>query len=128
MDWKQFSASVISSLAWPIALVAVVLIFRERLENLLKQVKKIGAGGVNLELSEQVAAVRDAGEVVEAEQNVPPPDINSLDPTIVQLAKAYPDVALVQVFKELEKTILEIRSCLPDNKPHRTLTEVLKAL
>lgn len=128
MDWKQFIASVVGSLAWPVALVSVVAIFHQQLANLLRQIKKIGAAGVNLELSEQVADVRNAGEAVEAEQSVQPPNVVALDPTLLGLVKSFPEAAFVQVFKELEGTLLQIRSRLPDDKPHRNLNEVVKAL
>jgi hypothetical protein len=128
MDWKQFVASLVGSLAWPIVLLIIVTMYREELIKFLKQIKKIGAGGVNVELSEQVAAVRDAGKAVEAEQGVQPPEALALNPAIVQLAKSFPEAALVQAFKELEGVLQEIRSRLPDDKPHRNLTEVVKAL
>ena len=91
-------------------------------------IKKIGAAGASVEPAEQVAAVRDAGELVEAEEGIQPPDVIALDPAILQLAKTFPEAALVQAFKELEGVILQIRARLPDDKPHRTLNEVLKAL
>lgn len=74
------------------------------------------------------AAVRDAGELVEAEEGTQPPDVIALDPAILQLAKTFPEAVLVQAFKELEGVILQIRARLPDDKQHRTLNEVLKAL
>ena len=45
MDWKQFLASVIGSLAWPVAVVSIVYIFKDRIGFLIGQIRKIGAGG-----------------------------------------------------------------------------------
>jgi len=128
MDWKQFLASVIGSLAWPVAAVSIVYIFKDRLRLLIGQIKKIGAGGVNVELSEKVEEALDAGEVVQVEKGLVAPDVIGLDPTLLQLARSFPEAALIQSFKELEALILKIRARIPDDRPSRNLYEVLKAL
>ncbi|SFI24649.1 DUF4145 domain-containing protein [Bradyrhizobium sp. cf659] len=128
MDWKQFLASVIGSLAWPAALVAIVFVFKNQLRLLIVHIRKIGAAGVNVELSEKVEEAVDAGEVVQAEKGVVAPDVIGLDPTLLQLAKSFPEAALIQSFKELEALILKLRARMPDDRPARNLYEVLKAL
>ena len=128
MDWKQFISSVVGSLAWPIATVAVLIVFRVQVGRLISQVRKIGAGGVNVELAERVESVRTAGELVEAEQKVPLPAASKIDSAILELAKNFPEAAFLQSFKQLEAVILQIRSRLPDDKPHRNLNEVLQQL
>jgi hypothetical protein len=128
VDWKQFIASVVGSLAWPIAVVVIVHIFKDRLRLLIGHIKKIGAAGVNVELSEKVEEAIDAGEVVQVEKGISAPDIAGLDPTLLQLAKSFPEAALIQSFKELEALILQIRERMPDARPYRNLYEVLKAL
>jgi hypothetical protein len=70
----------------------------------------------------------DAGEVVQAEKGIVAPDVTGLDPTLLQLAKSFPEAALIQSFKELEALILQIRERMPDARPYRNLYEVLKAL
>jgi hypothetical protein len=128
MGWKQFIASIISSLAWPVAAVAIVVIFKDQLRHILSQIKKIGAAGVNVELSDQVKEVQKAGEVVELEQGEVPAQVIALDPELTKLAQSFPEAAVLQAFKELEAVLLRIRQRLPDDKPHRNLNEVLKAL
>jgi hypothetical protein len=128
MGWKQFLASVIGSLAWPLAAVTIVYVFKDQLRLLIAHIKKIGAGGVNVELSEKVEEAVDAGEVVQVEQGLIAPDVIGLDPTLLQLAKSFPEAALIQSFKELEALILQIRERVPDARPSRNLYEVLKAL
>ena len=128
MDWKQFLASVIGSVAWPTAVVTIVYVFKNQLRLLIVQIKKIGAAGVNVELSEKVEEAVDAGEVVQAEKGLVAPDIVGLDPTLLQLAKSFPEAAVIQAFKELETLILKLRARMPDDRPARNLYEVLKAL
>jgi hypothetical protein len=52
MDTKQFIASLVSSLAWPAAVLGIVLLFRKQLADLLTgplRRLKAGPGGVELE-------------------------------------------------------------------------------
>ena len=128
MDWKQFFASLIGSLAWPIAVVSIVYIFKDRIRFLIGQIRKIGAGGVNVELSDKVEEALDAGKVVQVEKGLVAPEVIGLDPTLLQLARSFPEAALIQSFKELEGLILKIRAKIPDDRPYRNLYEVLKAL
>lgn len=128
MDWKQFIASIIGSLAWPVATVLIAYLFKDQIRRLIAHIRKIGAGGVSVELSEKVEEAVDAGQVVQAEKGLSPPDVVGLDPTLLQLVKSFPEAALIQSFKELETLILKIRQRLPDERPFRNLYEVLKAL
>lgn len=128
LDWKQFVASVIGSLAWPLAGVALACLFKNQIREKLSQIKKFGAAGVNFEIAEQVKEVQKAGEAVELEQVDEPRDAIVLDPGLITLAKSFPEAAVLQSFKGLEAVLLRIRQRLPDDKPHRNLNEVLKAL
>jgi hypothetical protein len=128
MDWMQFLASVVGSVAWPAAALAIVYLFKDQLRLLIAHIKKIGAAGVNVELSEKVEEAVDAGEVVQAEKGLVAPDVVGLDPTLLQLVKSFPEAALIQSFKELEALILKLRAKMPDDRPARNLYEVLKAL
>jgi hypothetical protein len=128
MDWKQFIASVIGSLAWPVATVLIVYFFRDQIRRVIGHIRKIGAGSVNVELSEKIEEAVDAGQLVQVEKGLTPPDVVGLDPTLLQLVKSFPEAALIQSFKELEALILQIRGRMPDERPYRNLYEVMKAL
>lgn len=128
MDWMQFLSSVIGSLAWPLSMAIIVLNFKPEIKRLLLLIKKIGAGGVAFEIADQVKEIQKAGEAVVLEQRDEIPVIAEIDPTLINLAKNFPEAAVSQSFKALEAVLLRIRQRLPDGKPHRTLNEVLKAL
>jgi hypothetical protein len=128
VDWKQFVASVVGSLAWPLAVVTILIIFRTQVGRLISQIRKVGAGPVNVELAEQVEEVKEQAKRVEAETKGPPADVITLDPAVLQLVQKFPEAAVLQEYKELESVLLQIRSRLPDDKPHRNLNEVLSYL
>lgn len=128
MDILQFAASVIGAIAWPLAAVVIVFVFKEQLRHFLSQIRKFGAAGVNVELAEEVQQAQRAGEAVELERGDVPEHATVLDPALVNLAQSFPEAAVLQSFKGLEGTLLRIRQKLPDDKPHRNLNEVLKVL
>ncbi|MGM5029635.1 hypothetical protein AB7813_21000 [Tardiphaga sp. 20_F10_N6_6] len=128
MDWKQFIASVVGALAWPTAAIVIVYVFKEQLRHILSQIKKFGAAGVNVELAQEVQLAERASEAVKFERGDVAENAADIDPSLVNLAQNFPEAALLQSFKGLEGTLLRIRQKLPDDKPHRNLNEVLKAL
>ncbi len=68
MDWLQFVSSVISSLAWPSAVVFLGLVFREQVRALLSKMKTLKApGGIEADFTERL------NEVVEEVKAVPEP-------------------------------------------------------
>jgi argonaute-like protein implicated in RNA metabolism and viral defense len=127
VDWKQFIASIIGSIAWPVVIFGILFIFRVQVKKLISEIRKITAGGVDLELSKEVEKAVSVGQEVEAEQSSVTAGTLSLDPALLELAKNFPGAAFLQAFKQLEATILKIRSRLTD-RPHRTLNEVMHQL
>jgi len=67
VDTKQFIASLVSSLAWPAAVVAVAFLFRKQLATLLTSgpLKRLKAGPFELELDRIAAVVEERVEAGE---------------------------------------------------------------
>lgn len=66
MDWMEFIASLVRSLAWPMAIVVAVALLKERLRVLLPMVKraKLGPSGLEWELFDEG---RELSSVLESE-------------------------------------------------------------
>jgi hypothetical protein len=129
MDWKQFIASVLGTIAWPFVVLIVLYLIRNQIRNLAERIEELTLpGGAGIKLAKQVEQVRNQAEIVEAEQKAEPPDVVTLDPRTLQLAEQFPEAALLEAFKELEGVLLQIRSRLPDRKPNRNVSEVVKYL
>ena len=127
MDWKQFFASVIGALGWPVVMLFGLLVFRKPLTHVIFQIKRVKAAGVDLEMQEKIEEVADAAKAVANEKGIEAPLPNALDSTMIALAEISPESAVVRAFKDLEAVILELRAVLPDLKPHRNVFETLKA-
>ena len=59
MDWLQFLASIIGSLAWPLALVVIVLILRRQLVDILRRLKRLKYGEAEAEFGEKLEEVEE---------------------------------------------------------------------
>lgn len=64
MDWLQFFASTIGSIAWPIALVIIVLVLRRELIALLSRLRRLKYGDAEAEFAEKLReAAQEIGEL-----------------------------------------------------------------
>lgn len=62
MDWLQFMASLVGSLAWPLAAVVLGFMFREQVRKLLDKVKSFKAAGLEAAFAEDTKKIADRVE------------------------------------------------------------------
>jgi hypothetical protein len=133
MDIYQFIASLVGSLAWP-SLVAILLwINRGRLKNLPEWLQEMSLPGgwkvifrkENAEATLQADDLKEAGKPQVAAPIAREEQIN-------KLVTERPDLAVLDVYRDIEGTIGEIRSRIPGfptpstSGPRFVLTELLK--
>lgn len=111
MDWREFIASLIDSLAWPFALVVIAALFRQQLAGLLAvPLKSLKAGPVSVTWAEQVAEVGVAvasGEIAPAE-TASSPHLDGELRRIADLVEQTPVVAVRQAFGLIEQRLRAI--------------------
>jgi hypothetical protein len=78
MDWMQFVASMTSSIAWPIASIAIIFVFKEGILKRLPDLSRLSLpGGLSAEFNQQLAfveaRVENNGEIV---ASIPPSVLN----------------------------------------------------
>ncbi len=75
MGWLEWSASIIGSVAWPIAIIIVALLFRRQITALLRSIRKLSWGDATVDFSAELDKIerktQDSPEatVVQAEPN-----------------------------------------------------------
>jgi hypothetical protein len=102
VDWLTFVATIIGSLAWPVATLVLVLALRKQIVELLPHVRKLKAGPVEAEFEREVKAIE-----AEVEVSVP-----RLEPTVVEtpsdrlykLAQVSPRAAILEAWQGIEFT------------------------
>tara|TARA_R110002167_G_scaffold269962_2_gene476488 strand:+ start:535 stop:1134 length:600 start_codon:yes stop_codon:yes gene_type:complete len=105
MDWKSFFASIVDSLAWPVVVLIVVILLKDKLSELLPRLKRFKHRDTEFEFAEKVSElVRESeaqGEVepnLEGEEIAPDLQFDSL----IQLAEISPRAAVVEAYRILE--------------------------
>ncbi|MGC4784760.1 hypothetical protein [Micromonospora zamorensis] len=76
MNWRQFIASVVQTLAWPLTVLIVVLLFRKKINMLLgDRLRRLTAGPVEAEWADSVGVAQAAVESERPAENqpIPPP-------------------------------------------------------
>lgn len=101
MDTTQFIASLVSSLAWPAAVMVLVILLRHRISELFEQLpRRVRAGPLEIEWDRAVA-VTAAGLVAPRHERpavLPAEDLADLSP----LAETYPGAAVLDAAARVE--------------------------
>lgn len=111
MDWLSFVASLVSSLAWPVAAAIVVLVFKDQIKRMLERLpKRVKAGPVEVEWPEVATEARVAlatsPEVREA--GLP----GSLTERFAKMAEEEPKAAVMAAWAEVEKALRDRLSAM----------------
>jgi hypothetical protein len=65
VDWMEFVASVVGSLAWPIAVIVAAMLFRRQVGSLLDRLRRGEVLGAKWDFGEGIADVESQLQVVE---------------------------------------------------------------
>jgi uncharacterized protein YutE (UPF0331/DUF86 family) len=71
MDWLQFIASIIGSLAWPAAMVLVVLLLRRAIFRVLPRLRQLKYGDAEAEFGEKLEQVEEEIDELPAPTSLP---------------------------------------------------------
>jgi hypothetical protein len=117
MNWLEFVASIIGSLAWPGVVLVVLWYNRHRLANLPDWIDELTLpGGAKVKFARALKRAEEASgkllasegrDVANVEGQVAPPK------PMVDLAQDHPNAAIVAIFEEIEKIIHQMARFLP---------------
>jgi hypothetical protein len=131
MDWKQFIASLVSSLAWPALLAFFLWLIRERIGGLLSRLIELHfPGGAKAVFAQELDRGRDALEKIEfkiarrarTRDSLPPAFQNSEGES-----KESPQWIIALAYTEIEALLIEAREKL-HLSPRMPHTAIIKAL
>lgn len=105
MDWLQFWSSVIGALAWPVAVVVLGFMFKDRLERLLEKVRRAKGAGFELDFSAEVKKVADeAQQVVATTITVADQDHVSKE-NLSRLIREHPAALIMESWNKVERAM-----------------------
>lgn len=107
MDWLTFIAELIKMLAWPLTVLAIVILLRKPLAGLIPLLQRIKYKDFELEFGRQVREVR-----AEANEELPPPQkpkamIPQGPDPILELARVSPRAAVTEAWRQVEAAALD---------------------
>lgn len=105
MDWLQFVSSIINSIAWPSAAVALAWMMRHPLSKLIPLIRTLKYKEWQITVGEQLEAVRDE---VDAESETPPTEAEELPSSFKAMAKANPRAAVLSAWFPVEAELSEL--------------------
>lgn len=115
MDWLQFSANIIGSLAWPMVVVVLLFVLRTRIGNLADRLQELSLpGGTKATFQKAMGEAKERSQQVDPniqEAQLQRPLAEVQDP-FVELANKFPEAAIMQCFRELERKLIEFRNYL----------------
>ncbi|MCF4975542.1 DUF4145 domain-containing protein [Pseudomonas lactis] len=105
MDWLQFLSSIISSIAWPTAVVGLACIMRDPLAKLMLLIRRLKYKEFQIDIGEQLEAVRDQ---VGAEGEAPNLPVEEPPLSFKSLAQADPRAAVLSAWIPVETELRDI--------------------
>lgn len=126
--WLDFSASVIGSLAWPVALVFSLLLLKKPIRELMPLLKKLKLKDVELEFAERLKEIKQ-----EAEKYLPAPiepknkELETED-KILELLVISHAAGITEAWREVELAAFEAasRHGIPAQPPLSKIGQQLK--
>jgi hypothetical protein len=116
VDWKTFTASLVSSLAWPSVMVALLIVLRKQIGGLAERLQELSLpGGAKATFEKQLETARkEAGNLAAPSAE---PQTNRLVPEpeerkFLRLAAASPESAVMQAYKRIEGVLSKIAPLL----------------
>jgi hypothetical protein len=108
MDWNTFISSIISALAWPIVVGVLIYYLRSELPSMVRRLKRASIAGGKLDFTEALEQGRKEVELVASDR---PELIRGVrvDAKRLELAQRFPEVAVIESFKDIEDKLLELR-------------------
>jgi len=107
LDWLTFIAELIKTLAWPLTVLAILILLRKPLVGLIPLLQRIKYKDFELEFGRQVREVR-----AEANEELPPPQkpkamIPQAPDPILELARVSPRAAVTEAWRQVEAAALD---------------------
>jgi len=101
MEWKEFAASVVGSIAWPFVMLMISLLvltnFRTQIRGLIARMKSVKGAGVEATFGEELDDVRDVAEALVEDVRFPV--------TMEMSSNEDPLAIMIRAWIELESTV-----------------------
>lgn len=104
MDWLQFVSSVIGALAWPAAVITIIVLLRAPLGRLVPLIRTLKYKDLQIDVGQELEAVKESVEATadQSERKEKP------TPAFQQLAKIEPRAAVLSAWAPIELALRDL--------------------
>ncbi len=107
MDWMQFVAALVESLAWPAVAVVMVALLRKPITKLIPQIRTFKYKDLHVDLGEQLEEVKEAvkKDAVDDQNPIPSSPPLPAQPDVLSLARLDPRAAILSSWIDVERAL-----------------------
>jgi hypothetical protein len=107
MDWLTFIGQVLDTAAWPITVLAILVLLRTPLSGLIPLLQRFKYKDLELEFGRQLQAVRQEIQAELPGAAVPRTMASGRQATVHRLAEASPRAAVLEAWREIEDALVD---------------------
>jgi uncharacterized protein YutE (UPF0331/DUF86 family) len=110
MTTLQFIASLVSSLAWPVAAFGIAALFRSQIKALLNKLRTLSFGGAQADFTEKLDKLEVKAEVEPPNEEQPPelvPEPHNLTTRFDRLLEISPAAAILESWNDVEEAAMQ---------------------
>jgi hypothetical protein len=106
MDWKQFIAEIVSSVAWPVATIAILLIFRNEVAKIVQRLAHLKYKDLELDFDKVKQQAEELHQEVLGERPAEKsPALTSLEDQVLDAIEKAPSASILLAWSALETTM-----------------------
>lgn len=114
MDWLDWTSSVISSLAWPVAAIIIAGLFRSQITSLLAKIRKLSWGDAAVDFTERLDKIETVTQEAQAatpRASIDEPSCEVLSESrFQQLLAISPEAAITWSWLPIERKLSDLAS------------------
>lgn len=121
MNWLEFFSSLVAAVAWPGAVIILVIILREPLRDLVPLLQRMKYKGFEMEFGRKLAEAREEAGV---EEEIPiDAELTPEETRLIELAHVSPRAAVTEAWRWVELASLDAaRALLGEDFRNKTFT------
>jgi uncharacterized protein YutE (UPF0331/DUF86 family) len=127
MDWLQFISSIVGSIAWPVAIAIVALIFKKPLQDLLSRITDFELWGSKATFTKELKQAEEAADRIEPQPRLRIDSSITPDDPYLELAERFPEAAVIKSYKMVEQYVSEISTSATSGR-RSTPREIVQSL
>jgi hypothetical protein len=134
VDWLTFVSTMTKALAWPIVVLLLMYIIRDRLGDVVSRLIEVTFPGGSVKFADELDKSRITSERVLLQQAAKGEDTvehifqADNDSNFLALTQEYPELSVLESFKSVESAVLEVAFSFGIDTKHKNMRSIVSDL